>query len=1350
MSTQPTEQDYKKNRNRWVLLFILLPILGFVLLGALLFFQSVTNSQTPEFIPVELHSDLEANYQISPRPTPVPGVRMDIIWDAIYDREPGAANLEERQAEMENKLLTPVPTVTPSLSACQGIHFIYASQDTWVDSVNPDAVYGTDPLLQLGRQGDHLKSLLLYFPVNKTLSQNTLIHSARLEMDVERMTGSTTPNSLAFFNLRTAFGELDTNWSNQPNPNIQYETIELAASDINLWDVTDIVRDWLSGRHPNKGLVIEPQSTADLNFVYYSREIINQPNPNPNTMSIPVGPRLIINCGGILPQAVAVNLNTPTPAGVKPPPPSQQPPDSETPAVLPSAPIPPPATQVPPVAPTIAKPLPIPTNPAPLPTPSLPTPLPTLTRAPPTPTLPPTPLPSTNTPVPPPDDNGDDPPPPPPPPTDADLALTKNASSNLVTAGTTLTYTLNVNNNGPANATNVIINDTLPTGVSLVFAAASQGVGCNGVNPVLCNLGTIGAGGNAAVTIIVRVSSAITRVLGRPDAQLPNRPGLPIITAVITNSATVSANEPDPISGNNSDTITTTVNTAADLTITKSDNPDPVTAGETLTYTLSIANNGPSPAQNLVITDNLPANVAINSGSVLTGNRVLLMHLDENPATDTSAIADSSGNSNNGVLTTNDGAANKSVGGQFDQAISFDGTDDYILIPRPITDDFTISFWFSSTQVVGGSTTQWWQGRGLVDGEVVGNFDDFGVSLGSGGRVHFGVGFGPDVTITSPGATPLNDGQWHHVAATRDGTTGAMILYVDGVQASSGAGSTNSRTASPNLRIGSLQSGVAGRFFNGLIDEVTVFDRTLSAGEVVALASPYGLCTDSNPVTCQVKTLAAGDSITFTISVNVNSAFSGVLTNTAAVTSATFDPILINNTAVETASVPAILTTLSITNVTISEGDSGLKNAVFTVTLSAISAQTATVYYATSDNTALAGSDYLTAGGTLTFSPGITQQMLTVPVINDLTVEGNESFFVNLSTPGNATIADGQGVGTIIDDDSMETLCATPVTTLTAIADTYIEDGGGAAPTTNHGTEGNLRTRPRVGGNQQKTLIQFDLSAIPPNSAILCATLLVYQEASANTGQRINVHRVTAAWVEGNGPVTDTTGATWNQSDKFVASNWGTAGGDFAPTIEASFVPSATNHVVNVTSLAQFWTDNSSANYGLLFAPQDIGSNNSISFASRESAANPQPRLAIEYIPGLVITDVTVTEGNTGTTTAIFSVTLSAASAQTITVNYATANNTATTANNDYITATGTLTFPPASTVQTFTVTINGDLNHEADETFLVNLSNPANAGIIDGQGVGAILNDEVGGMALPDGNKQIHLPVILKSTPKN
>ncbi len=111
------------------------------------------------------------------------------------------------------------------------------------------------------------------------------------------------------------------------------------------------------------------------------------------------------------------------------------------------------------------------------------------------------------------------------------------------------------------------------------------------------------------------------------------------------------------------------------------------------------------------------------------------------------------------------------------------------------------------------------------------------------------------------------------------------------------------------------------------------------------------------------------------------------------------------------------LPSLSINDVTVTEGNAGTINAVFTVNLSAASGQTVSVNYATANGTATQPADYTTTSGTLTFTPGQTSRTITVPVIGEAVPEANETFFVNLSGATNATLSDNQGLGTINNDD---------------------------------------------------------------------------------------------------------------------------------------------------------------------------------------------------------------------------------------------------------------------------------------------------------------------------------------------
>ena len=158
-------------------------------------------------------------------------------------------------------------------------------------------------------------------------------------------------------------------------------------------------------------------------------------------------------------------------------------------------------------------------------------------------------------------------------------------------------------------------------------------------------------------------------------------------------------------------------------------------------------------------------------------------------------------------------------------SLKFDGANDYVELTRPVSGDFTIELWFRSSQA-GGGEAQWYQGRGLVDGEVNGNMNDFGIALGNG-KVLFGTG-NPDTTIRSPLA--LNDGSWHHVAATREKATGTLKLYVDGALTATGTASIADLTSPSKMRLGSLATGL--NFYQGELDEVRLWNTVRSEAEI--------------------------------------------------------------------------------------------------------------------------------------------------------------------------------------------------------------------------------------------------------------------------------------------------------------------------------------------------------------------------------------------------------------------------------------------------------------------------------------------------------------------------------------
>jgi uncharacterized repeat protein (TIGR01451 family) len=155
-----------------------------------------------------------------------------------------------------------------------------------------------------------------------------------------------------------------------------------------------------------------------------------------------------------------------------------------------------------------------------------------------------------------------------------------------VNAGATLIYTLNVTNNGPDTSSAVTVTDDLPGGVSFV-SASGTGWACGQASGIVtCTRASLGVTTAPAITITTTVTAA---------------------SGSLSNSATVAAATTDPVSANNADTDTTAVTPVADLSLTQSDSPDPVTAGQNVSYTLLAVNNGPSTASAITLTDTIPA-----------------------------------------------------------------------------------------------------------------------------------------------------------------------------------------------------------------------------------------------------------------------------------------------------------------------------------------------------------------------------------------------------------------------------------------------------------------------------------------------------------------------------------------------------------------------------------------------------------------------------------------------------------------------------------------------------------------------------------------------------------------------
>ena len=430
-------------------------------------------------------------------------------------------------------------------------------------------------------------------------------------------------------------------------------------------------------------------------------------------------------------------------------------------------------------------------------------------------------------------------------------------------------------------------------------------------------------------------------------------------------------------------------------------------------------------------------------------------------------------------------------------------------------------------------------------------------------------------------------------------------------------------------------SGTIAAIFNVNLSEpssqiVTVLvataDQTALAGLDYEPIAPTKLIFSPGETTQKVTVLVKGD-----ITNEPEETFLVLL-------SAPDNGILLDNQAIGTITDDDAPVGISISDAQGTETDSGTANVVFSVTLTAPSEKEVTVNYSTADNSATAGNDYVKVSGTLTFPIRSVARTITVAVTGDLLNEEVERFFVNLSSPTNAIILDGQGIGTIADNDPLPEI---------SITDTNVVEGRTASFT--------VRLSTPSGRKVTVQFATFNGSADAPSEYATTAGTLTFDVGE--TTRTIEI-----------------------------------------ATVDDSFDEPDETFSVRLTS----------PTHAIIARGEGVGTiiNNDIA-------------------PTISINDVDVTEGDTGTVNAVFTVSLNAPSAQQVSVNFATTSGTATSPE-DFATKVGTLVFPLGTTSQSITIVVNGDRIDEPREVFYVDLSTPLNAVLGVKRGTGTILDDDV------------------------
>ncbi len=442
---------------------------------------------------------------------------------------------------------------------------------------------------------------------------------------------------------------------------------------------------------------------------------------------------------------------------------------------------------------------------------------------------------------------------------------------------------------------------------------------------------------------------------------------------------------------------------------------------------------------------------------------------------------------------------------------------------------------------------------------------------------------------------------------------------------------------------------------------------------------------------------------------------------------------------------------LSISSTAINVGTNTSVNALLTVRLSSVFTEPVQVDYFTRNGTAAAGTDYEAQRNTLVFLPGTDALVIRIPLSGNTADERQEEFFVELTNAVNATLPAGPAVVTITDDapvdlsvsnasategDSGQAEAVFTVTLRSSLEQTatvefFTLDGTARAGSDYLPVQGTLRFAPGTLQQQVAVPIVGDLVSEPVEDFFLVLT-------NAVNGV-IRVPRGTAT-VTDNDPV-----PCLSIADLVVLE--GDSGTNSVSMILRLSAPSS--EMVRVEAV---WSNCGASVPGqqglpeqVVFAPGQtqallpvpvmgdrVDEPDTVCIVSLTNAVggaicDGQAQLVIQDddpAPGLEITDIQVMEGDTGTTEAVFTVSLAGLSAQTVTVQFSTANGTAASPS-DYVARSGTLTFPPGRASATVSVSIHGDEAVEPDETFQVVLSQPVNATLFKATGAGTIRNDD-------------------------
>jgi len=413
-----------------------------------------------------------------------------------------------------------------------------------------------------------------------------------------------------------------------------------------------------------------------------------------------------------------------------------------------------------------------------------------------------------------------------------DLQVTNSGTPNPVAAGGTITYTQVITNTGPSNCSTGMFNEALPTNTTFVSATVVNAGGgtwtCPNASPIACTSASVPPGSTGTITAIYTVNAGTAA------------------GTIITDTATVSTTTRDTNPANNSATVNIAVASGvqADLSVTNSGSPNPVTAGNNITYTQNVTNGGPATAAAPVFTETLPANTTAVS---LIGPAGWTCVLAGPTCTDTAAMAANTTANFTFVVKVNTNVASGTIIPQTDSVTSTTGD------PNGANNSATVNI-----QVAGSADLSITNTPSPVPVLANANITYTQVVSNAGPSTATTATVTETLPASTTGVSLTGPAGWTCILATLTCTNPALapgapatITFVVTVNAGTPAGTAISETATVASAVTDPNSA----------------NNSATAADVVALATQADLVTTNSAAPASV---AAGSNVTYTQSVTNN------------------------------------------------------------------------------------------------------------------------------------------------------------------------------------------------------------------------------------------------------------------------------------------------------------------------------------------------------------------------------------------------------------------------------------------------------------------------------------------------